>query len=63
MRSGFLFFTIVLVTICAQAHAYDWSTDTGDGSPQSPYQIYEPNHLMYIGSDPNLFNKHFVDLY
>jgi hypothetical protein len=48
--------------LCAGAlgATYDWSTNPGDGSPDNPYQISEPNHLMAIGSDPNLLDKCFV---
>lgn len=60
MRSGITFPIIVMVIFCAPAVAYDWSTNPGNGSLENPYQISEPNHLMSIGSDPALLNKHFV---
>ncbi len=60
MRRGALFFAIALVAVCAQVFAYDWSTNPGDGSLKHPYQISEPNHLMSIGSDPNLLDKYYI---
>ena len=60
MRSGICFVAIAMVTICASALAYDFSTNPGDGSPENPYQISEPNQLMSIGSDPTLLDKHFI---
>ena len=42
------------------AFAYDWSTNPGDGSPGNPYQISEPNHLIAIGSNADLMDKHFI---
>jgi len=60
MRGGICFYAIVLVIFCAQAFAYDWSTNPGDGSPENPYQISEPNHLMSIGSNADLLDKHFI---
>jgi hypothetical protein len=39
---------------------YDWSTNPGDGSTEHPYEISEPNHLIAIGSDPNLLDKCFL---
>lgn len=60
MRIGICFFTMVMVHVGVSAFAYDWSSNPGDGSPQNPYQISEPNHLMSIGSDPVLLDKHFI---
>lgn len=60
MRSGFVCAIIVTLIVCAPALAYDWSYNPGDGSAENPYQISEPNHLMSIGSDPNLLDKHFI---
>jgi hypothetical protein len=63
-KSNLLGKTVVLVAIwfCAlSAQAkYDWATNTGNGSPDNPYHVSEPNHLIAIGSDPNLLDKCFV---
>jgi hypothetical protein len=32
----------------------------GTGEPNNPYQISTIEHLITIGSDPNLYDKHFV---
>ncbi len=56
MRSGIALSLIVLITVCAPAPAYDFSTNPGDGSQENPYQISTPEQLIEIGSDPNLYN-------
>ena len=60
MRSGFWFSIIVSIILCAPVLAYDWSTNPGSGSPENPYQISTPEHLMSIGSDSVLLTKHYV---
>ena len=60
MRSGIRFLIIGLVIFCASAQAYDWSTNPGSGTSENPYQISYPNHLIAIGSDPNLLDKYFI---
>ena len=60
MRSGFYGVIMILLALCAPAWAYDWTTNPGDGSPENPYQISEPEQLVSIGADPNLFDGHFV---
>lgn len=42
------------------SYGYDWATNPGDGNPENPYQISEPNQLIAIGSDPNLLDKCFI---
>ena len=51
---------MLILHISISTFAYDWSTNPGDGSEGNPYQISEPDHLMAIGSDPNLLEKHFI---
>ena len=53
---------ILTLAVCGHVVGadYDWSTNPGDGSPENPFQISEPNHLIAIGSDPNLLDKCFV---
>ena len=60
MRNGILFYLAIILHITAFTSAYDWSNNPWDGSADNPYQISEPNHLMSIGSDPNLLDKHFI---
>jgi len=60
MRSGIPFSLVVSIVFCASAFGYDWSTNPGDGSPEHPYEISTPEHLMSIGSDSNLLDNHFV---
>jgi hypothetical protein len=61
MRTGFLFVIIVSIILCATtAYAYDWTTNPGDGSAADPYQIFTPEELMSIGSNPALLDKHFI---
>jgi hypothetical protein len=59
MRSG-ICGIIISIVLCAPALAYDWSTNPGSGTPENPYQISEPNHLIAIGSNPDLLDKHFI---
>ena len=58
MKEAFL--GLVILTVVSVCHAYDWSTNPGDGTPENPYQLSEPNHLIAIGADPNLLDKHFI---
>jgi hypothetical protein len=60
MKSGILFFLILILHFSVSAFAYDWSTNQGDGSEGNPYQISEPNHLMSIGSNADLLDRHFI---
>ncbi|MHC4927407.1 MAG: hypothetical protein ACYTER_08790, partial [Planctomycetota bacterium] len=53
MRTG-LFCIVMIAAIGASAHAYDWSTNPGDGTSENPYQISEPNHLIAIGQDTTI---------
>ncbi len=59
MRSVFFYLTMI-AAIGASANAYDWNINPGDGTPNNPYQISEPNHLMAIGSNTDLLDKHFI---
>lgn len=60
MRSGICYAAILMVALAASAQAYDWTTNPGDGSPDNPYQIAAPEHLMAIGDNAALLDKHFV---
>lgn len=60
MRSGIAFSIIASIIFCAPAFGYDWSTNPGDGSPENPYQISEPNQLNAIGANANLMDKNFI---
>ena len=60
MRRGIAVLIIVSIIFCAPTFAYDWSTNPGNGSPENPYQISTPEHLMSIGSNPALLDKHFI---
>jgi hypothetical protein len=59
---GRFFAAVVLgwVMLSSISFGYDWATNPGDGSPENPYQISDPDHLMSIGSNAALLNKHFV---
>ena len=58
MRVIFLCVTVMAATtIC---HAYDFSTNPGDGSVEHPYEISEPNQLNAIGSDATLLTKCYI---
>lgn len=59
MRNCILFL-VLSVCLSGSLFAYDWSSNPGDGSVENPYQISDPNHLISIGSDPNLLDKHYV---
>jgi hypothetical protein len=60
MRSGIYFSATLIVVLGASAQAYDWTTNPGDGSPENPYQIAAPEHLMAIGDNAALLDKHFI---
>ncbi len=60
MRSGICFLAAMAVALAASAQAYDWTTNPGDGTPDNPYQIAAPEHLMAIGDNAALLDKHFV---
>jgi hypothetical protein len=52
---------IIFCGVCScLAFGYDWATNPGDGTPENPYQISEPNQLIAIGSDPVLLDKYFI---
>lgn len=50
----------IMIAACSPGFAYNWSTNPGDGSPENPYQISEPNQLIAIGSNDALLDKHFI---
>ncbi|MHC4552252.1 MAG: hypothetical protein ACYSUT_05740, partial [Planctomycetota bacterium] len=53
----FVFLSLFAVNACA--FAYDWSTNPGDGGPNNPYQISEPNQLIAI-NDLDTSGLYFV---
>jgi hypothetical protein len=59
MRQGFLFSIIVSIIFCSPVLAYDWSTNPGDGSPENPYLVSEPNQLIAI-DDLDTMGIYFV---
>lgn len=58
MKNAFLFASILLL-IGASAFGYDWSTNPGDGSEDTPYQISTAEQMNAIGGDTTLWDKHF----
>jgi hypothetical protein len=51
-----LFFTFsFLLLTCSYADYAD-----GDGSPEFPYEIAEPNQLIYMSQHPEDWDKHFI---
>ena len=50
----FITFTFLLLT-CSYADYAD-----GDGSPEFPFQIAEPNQLIYMSEHPEHWDKHFI---
>lgn len=60
MRVGVLLFLALVATVGVPVFAYDWTTNLGDGSVDSPYKISTPDELISIGLDPLLLDKHFV---
>ena len=49
---------VVALAVCADAEPVPFAGGTGE--PNDPYQIATAEQLIAIGSDPNLFDKHFV---
>lgn len=60
MRREINVLLFILVFVSASTLAYDWSTNPGDGTPEHPYEISTPEHLMSIGSYPDLLDKHYI---
>jgi len=50
----------VLFLICLSGSRAEAQYGGGSGEPNDPYQIATAEHLLSIGSDPNLLNKHFA---
>jgi len=59
IRSIMIFMGWIILGTSA-VFGYDWSTNPGDGSPENPYQISEPNQLNEIGLHPAIWDKHFI---
>ena len=49
---------VALSFLVPQAYAANFAAGTGE--PDDPYQIASAQHLISIGSDPDLLDKHFV---
>ena len=60
MRSRVFVFIFISGFFVSTAFGYDWGTNPGTGEPNDPYQISTPEHLLSIGSDPNLLDRCFV---
>ena len=60
MRREIVVLLFILLLISASTLAYDWSANPGNGSLEHPYEISTPEHIMSIGSDPDLLDKHFI---
>ena len=57
MNRSILNYSIILAllfTACCLAF------DGGDGTVENPYQISTPEHLISIGSNSDLLNKHYI---
>ena len=55
MRAGWLM-VLVMNVFCSSLFAFDG----GDGSQANPYQISTAEHLISIGSNPDLLDKHYI---
>jgi hypothetical protein len=53
---GWLIAMLVWTGFASQVEAFSGGT----GEPNSPYQVSMSEHLLSIGADPNLLEKHFV---
>ncbi len=51
---------VILLCLSNFSLAYDWSTNSGAGDPNDPYQISSPEQLLSIGADANLLDKHYI---
>ncbi len=47
-----------ILWVSSAAQAYEFAGGTGE--PNDPYRVATAEHLISIGSDPNLLDKHFV---
>ncbi len=50
----------MLVTLCLFCRQVQAGFAGGTGEPADPYRIATAEHLVSIGSDPNLLGKHFI---
>ena len=58
--SKFLFYSSLLFSFFAlQSFSYA-DYDDGDGSAEFPFQIAEPNQLIYMSQHPEHWDKHFI---
>ncbi len=55
-----MFFTITFVLSIMTHTSAIGSYDDGDGSPEFPFQIAEPNQLIYMSQHPEHWDKHFI---
>ncbi len=55
-----LVFVLGALGQCIPAFAYDWSTNSGTGDPNNPYQISTAEQLISIGLNDVLMSKCFV---
>ena len=60
MRKNYIILLTFILIAATTTFAYDWSTNSGNGSWATPYQISEANQLNSIGTDPNLMDKNFI---
>ena len=50
----------LLIVLASNLCAFSYDFAGGTGEPNNPYQIATAEHLLSIGSDPNLLNKNFI---
>ncbi|MBN1846740.1 MAG: hypothetical protein JW810_13735, partial [Sedimentisphaerales bacterium] len=50
--------TALLIITALASISYGFSG--GDGSPENPYQIAEPNQLIYMSQNPGYWDKHII---
>ena len=55
-----LAFIATIITLVSATFAYDWTTNSGDGSDINPYQISTAEQLTSIASDITLLDKCFM---
>ncbi|MBN2511831.1 MAG: hypothetical protein JXB18_02725 [Sedimentisphaerales bacterium] len=53
---------IVLIgcLFCFPVYGYNWAENSGNGTPEDPYQISTSEQLLAIGSDSVLLSRHFI---
>ena len=57
---GVAVFWSAMFCLFSGAELANGAYDDGDGSPESPFEIAEPNQLIYMSQHPEHWDQHFL---